>query len=153
MSELSECTPDHFLASTADLVSLLAQFAVSRSNRSAQRRRHEQLAQAALYNLLEGSSPAASEPRLPTVAPNAVRLRGAQTAPLKKPRADRERSISVEPEDSPLGVRQRQHCRCGQCKWCLDNVRWERIFNEKFADPTYYGRLTVRHTSALAEAR
>ena len=33
---------------------------------------------------------------------------------------------------------QRMTCRCGRCQWCLDNARWERIFAEKFADPTYY---------------
>ena len=33
-------------------------------------------------------------------------------------------------------------CDCGKCKACEDNARWERIFNEKFADPDYY---TTRH--------
>jgi len=47
-------------------------------------------------------------------------------------------------------MRQRRSCACGTCKWCLDNARWDRIFNEKFADPDYYGRLTVRQNSTLA---
>jgi hypothetical protein len=29
-------------------------------------------------------------------------------------------------------------CRCGVCAGCKENERWERIFAEKFADPTYY---------------
>jgi hypothetical protein len=29
-------------------------------------------------------------------------------------------------------------CKCGQCRQCLDDVKWERIFAEKFADPYYY---------------
>jgi hypothetical protein len=29
-------------------------------------------------------------------------------------------------------------CRCGVCRSCLDNARWEKIFREKFADPGYY---------------
>jgi hypothetical protein len=33
---------------------------------------------------------------------------------------------------------QRIICRCGHCQCCVDNARWERIFAEKFADPTYY---------------
>ena len=32
----------------------------------------------------------------------------------------------------------RQRCQCGQCRHCVDNARWERIFTEKFADPNYY---------------
>jgi len=32
----------------------------------------------------------------------------------------------------------RLRCRCGHCRECLENARWERIFTEKFADPTYY---------------
>lgn len=41
-------------------------------------------------------------------------------------------------------------CSCGVCRRCVDNARWERIFNERFADPTYYGRTTIRHHSSLA---
>ena len=25
--------------------------------------------------------------------------------------------------------------KCGTCARCLDNAKWDRIFNEKFADP------------------
>jgi hypothetical protein len=42
-----------------------------------------------------------------------------------------------------------RRCRCGQCRRCLDNVRWERIFAEKFADPDYYTRSGVRCLSPL----
>jgi hypothetical protein len=31
-----------------------------------------------------------------------------------------------------------RRCTCGTCKQCLENARWERIFNEKFGDPDYY---------------
>lgn len=47
----------------------------------------------------------------------------------------------------------RKNCKCGCCRTCLDNVRWERIFNEKFADPGYYKRLHVRYSSSLADGR
>jgi hypothetical protein len=40
-------------------------------------------------------------------------------------------------------------CRCGHCKQCIDNARWERIFNEKFADPYYYSARPIRHSSSL----
>jgi hypothetical protein len=31
-----------------------------------------------------------------------------------------------------------KRCRCGVCCRCQENARWERIFNERFADPEYY---------------
>ena len=35
-----------------------------------------------------------------------------------------------------------QYCgrdrKCGKCAACLDDARWERIFQAKFADPFYY---------------
>jgi hypothetical protein len=40
-------------------------------------------------------------------------------------------------------------CHCGQCRQCLDNARWERIFAEKFADPDYYTHLITRAASPL----
>lgn len=33
-----------------------------------------------------------------------------------------------------------KRCRCGKCPACTENARWERIFQEKFADPDYYKR-------------
>jgi hypothetical protein len=41
-------------------------------------------------------------------------------------------------------------CRCGKCPVCVENARWERIFNEKFADPQYYVRPPDR-SSPLAD--
>ena len=45
--------------------------------------------------------------------------------------------------------RRRPRCRCGQCRQCLDDARWDRIFTEKFADPDYYTRRHVRCSSPL----
>jgi hypothetical protein len=42
-------------------------------------------------------------------------------------------------------------CRCQRCPACIDNARWERIFQEKFADPTYYARKLGRHSSPIAD--
>jgi len=42
-----------------------------------------------------------------------------------------------------------RHCKCGGCKFCLENDRWNRIFEAKFADPTYYSGPIIRHSSAL----
>jgi hypothetical protein len=44
----------------------------------------------------------------------------------------------------------RRRCHCGACGTCLENARWDKIFNEKFADPNYYKPQPVRHTSSLS---
>ena len=49
----------------------------------------------------------------------------------------------------PAGKDRRMRCQCGQCRQCLDNAKWERIFAEKFADPNYYNRLVTRTGSPL----
>jgi len=49
----------------------------------------------------------------------------------------------------PASKDRRMRCKCGQCRQCLDNARWERIFAEKFADPNYYTRLVTRTASPL----
>jgi hypothetical protein len=40
-------------------------------------------------------------------------------------------------------------CKCGVCRFCVENQRWNQIFEQKFADPAYYKGPIVRHTSAL----
>lgn len=48
--------------------------------------------------------------------------------------------------------RERDFCRCGVCRSCDSDVRWNRIYEEKFADPAYYSRLPERaRGSALAD--
>jgi hypothetical protein len=41
-------------------------------------------------------------------------------------------------------------CACRRCKVCEDNARWERVFNDKFADPNYYSPRQVTQGSSLA---
>lgn len=43
----------------------------------------------------------------------------------------------------------KKRCKCGHCKQCLDEARWDRIFTEKFADPTYYNHIVIHTTSPL----
>jgi hypothetical protein len=59
-----------------------------------------------------------------------------------------QRQAAGEPGE-PAAPICRNH-RCGRCVRCLDNARWERIFREKFADPTYYEERLVKYTSPLA---
>lgn len=46
-------------------------------------------------------------------------------------------------------VQKSRRCHCGICSGCKENARWDRIFAEKFADPSYYSDLTVRRGSPL----
>jgi hypothetical protein len=42
-------------------------------------------------------------------------------------------------------------CRCGQCRSCQENARWERIFQEKFANSDYYHHdIRIRYASPLS---
>jgi hypothetical protein len=69
---------------------------------------------------------------------------------------DRE-AVGSSRESSPPtdGIQRRRAyrsrpCSCGTCSRCQDNARWNKVFDEKFADPSYYGRISVRHNSSLA---
>jgi len=44
-----------------------------------------------------------------------------------------------------------RRCACGKCRTCLDNARWESVFQRKFADPNYYSLHPPRHQSSLSE--
>jgi|SRR5581483_5329055 len=49
------------------------------------------------------------------------------------------------------GRHHRSDCQCGKCRAGQENARWERIFQEKFADPDYYLRpAEIRVSSPLA---
>jgi hypothetical protein len=145
--------PEDFLASTADLVSVLAHLAGSGELHRSRRHRDQQIAEAALSKLLR---PMHTTVQLPPAAPVfavAFALPAPQRTVVRDgARASGER-VPVKKADGLSRRERRQHCKCGQCEWCLSNARWDRIFNDKFADPSYYGHLVVRHNSTLAEAR
>ena len=50
---------------------------------------------------------------------------------------------------APAAKSKRRGCRCGACRYCADNTRWDEIFEKKFADPDYYSRQPLRHASPL----
>ncbi len=58
------------------------------------------------------------------------------------------RKRPVLPESAPRAARRR--CRCAKCGTCLDEARWERIFQEKFADPDYYTPKPIAFLSSLS---
>jgi hypothetical protein len=58
------------------------------------------------------------------------------------------------PAEPPAAPRVKQErsgcCHCGYCASCLEEERWERIFNEKFACPEYYLARRQENWSTLA---
>jgi hypothetical protein len=66
--------------------------------------------------------------------------------PMVEPRRRRPKPFETA-ERAPND--RRKFCRCGQCRECLENARWDRIFAEKFADPDYYSGPSVRSGSPL----
>ena len=54
-----------------------------------------------------------------------------------------------ESASAPSSAERRARCRCGRCRACVDDARWERIFAAKFVDPHYYNRLSVKAESPL----
>jgi hypothetical protein len=140
----ANCIPEGFLASTSDLISLLSDWAGPAKLQSAPRRRDERPVGAALSSLLRDIQP------ISQLAPEA---RAVPVAAPARNTARISRRMRVETRDGRSLPKRREYCNCGQCKRCLDNARWTRIFNDKFADPTYYSGIVVRHNSTLAEAR
>jgi len=64
-----------------------------------------------------------------------------------------QRRRSAAPAKTISTSRHRQgspdRCKCGICQRCQENARWDRIFQEKFADPDYYSPRPVRQGSPL----
>jgi len=125
---------DAVLASDTDIMALLAGLATPRNRRSSKERNNEQLARSVITAIL------------PAVAPSSC-------SSLAQSGQGSTGTVSAVPAKAVSRIRQRQYCTCGACKWCLDNARWDRIFSEKFVDPTYYKTFPLRHSSSLAGAR
>lgn len=61
------------------------------------------------------------------------------------------RKRSTLPDGSMAAARcpKVKRCRCGTCPRCREEARWERIFNERFADPDYYKSRPTHFGSSL----
>ena len=129
---------DDFLASREDLAALLAQLGTGERRQSSRRRNDEETARAALSHLFPGGLALNAPPAAP--APR----------PVPRPVAS---SAAPGANQNQYHRGRREYCKCGTCKWCLDNARWDRIFTEKFADRDYYSGPIIRHSSALADVR
>jgi hypothetical protein len=66
-------------------------------------------------------------------------------------RGSRHRAPAVA-NPKPVRVIKTPGCVRGcTCRRCSENARWERIFQEKFADPSYYSYPTTRNGSSLSD--
>lgn len=85
--------------------------------------------------------------------PEVLRNLAARTEPVRNrisnPRMTRRRADALQAYQAPVAKTRAFRCRCGICAHCAENVRWERIFKEKFADPEYYSRTSIRCESSL----
>ena len=62
------------------------------------------------------------------------------------------RRVSAEFASRPPRAYKTPGCPRGcTCRRCSDNARWERIFQEKFADPDYYSHPITRNGSSLSD--
>jgi len=72
-----------------------------------------------------------------------------QPMPTRKPKERPSVSIESRIPRRRVVSSERTKCACGQCRQCEDNARWERIFNERFADPEYYSPRPTNQGSSL----
>jgi hypothetical protein len=81
-------------------------------------------------------------------------LNGMAQRRRRAPKAAGNTPATLSPRSQPVApfpARRNPHrCNCGTCKICEDNARWERVFNEKFADPDYYAARPIRQGSSLS---
>jgi len=78
---------------------------------------------------------------------------GAALEPRKAALAAPSRVDPVPKAHPPKSRRASGRCHCGQCRNCLENARWERIFQEKFANSDYYHHeIRIRYASPLSGA-
>jgi hypothetical protein len=84
---------------------------------------------------------------MPNVAPECDPAPEPRRAAVAAPRR-------VEPVPQARLAKSRRasgRCHCGQCRNCQENARWERIFQEKFANSDYYHHdIRIRYASPLS---
>jgi hypothetical protein len=72
----------------------------------------------------------------------------ATRAPLSRARlAHHRKGIADQTSTAPCPKVKR--CHCGSCQRCQEEARWDRIFNERFADPDYYKKRQPRFGSSM----
>jgi hypothetical protein len=145
-----DATPDAALATNGDLFAVLARLASS-DRRSSGSRGRQQLAMQAIDNLFPiAEKPTAAAP-IPAASPVPPATQTNSSGRGLPPAPKLFLAPAIRPVIVPRSKQRR--CDCGLCQRCKDNARWDRIFNEKFADPTYYSSVVIRRSSTLAPPR
>ena len=150
MNTVSSFNEDNFLASPDVVAGLLASMGDSRADR---RGRAIRELPSWLSQLLASADQVAKE-RCPSPVPSSQPHCAPvlPVVPVAKPvQASRGRHSAFGPAIRAKALSARRgRCRCGGCQQGLENAHWNRIFDEKFADPAYYGHLRIRRSSTLA---
>ena len=83
--------------------------------------------------------------------PRMIEALMATHARISTARQARKKRSSPPPEMSMAAARcpKVRRCRCGTCQRCVEEARWERIYNERFADPNYYKNRPTMFGSSL----
>jgi hypothetical protein len=86
---------------------------------------------------------------MPNIAPECD-----DAPPPRKAAAAAPARLEQVPQARPAKSRRASgRCQCGLCRTCQENARWERIFQEKFANSDYYHHdIRVRYASPLSSA-
>src|SRR5450432_4161503 len=126
-TDIAGSIAEGFLASNADLMSVFTHLADPGDSHASRHRRGQWFAEAALLNLLPKVATIGQPPRTPPLVPVAVRTHPTARAAAAIAAQNPEPRIPAETAPFP---QRRQYCQCGQCKWCLDNLRWDRVYNE-----------------------
>ena len=72
-------------------------------------------------------------------------------ASIGQPARNTPHRAPVEVNSRPVRLQKASRCPRGcTCRTCSENARWERIFQEKFADPSYYSTPRTRNGSSLS---
>jgi|HubBroStandDraft_1064217.scaffolds.fasta_scaffold27274_4 hypothetical protein len=111
-------------------------YAFSALRSTSGRRRAARVANELLpWETMPGNAPECDAPPQPRKA-----------SPAPSPRVD-----PVPQATHPKSRRASGRCHCGQCRNCQENARWERIFQEKFANSDYYHHdIRIRYASPLS---
>lgn len=77
-------------------------------------------------------------------------FREAQGAvPASSSKGAQRRRVRERAEHMRRRVRSSRQCACGSCHTCRENEKWNRIFEEKFADQDYYTKRSVTFRSPI----
>jgi hypothetical protein len=69
-------------------------------------------------------------------------------AKISRGRTGRQKAALIAKDSNARHPKVRR-CHCGTCPRCLEEARWDRIFNERFADPDYYKKRPAHFGSSM----